>query len=148
VVFLDLGNTMLHLVRYGDDVPRPDPRSTHVAIEVDDVEGAAAAVRARGLKVLREPLAGPTGSQFLLPRLRLLLLILTLLVGCSGLLVGGFWIYQSATPVSARVVDPQGRTLTTADSIKGGQAVYQKHGLASSARSGGTTGWRSCRRGA
>ena len=63
VVFLDLGNTMLHLVRYGDDVPRPDPRSTHVAIEVDDVEGAAAAVRARGLKVLREPFARPDGGR-------------------------------------------------------------------------------------
>ena len=56
-------------------------------------------------------------------------LILTLLVGFSGLLMGGFWIYQSAAPVPARVVDPQGRTLTTAESIKGGQAVYQKYGL-------------------
>jgi predicted enzyme related to lactoylglutathione lyase len=52
VVFLDLGNAMLHLVRYGDDVPRPDPRSTHVAIEVDDLDGAYAAVEARGLKLL------------------------------------------------------------------------------------------------
>jgi len=33
VVFLDLGNTMIHLVRYGDEIPRPHPRSTHVAIE-------------------------------------------------------------------------------------------------------------------
>ena len=35
VVFLDLGNTMIHLVRYGDAIPRPHPRSTHLAIEVD-----------------------------------------------------------------------------------------------------------------
>jgi predicted enzyme related to lactoylglutathione lyase len=52
VVFLDLGNAMLHLVRYGDDVPRPDPRSTHVAIEVDDLDGVYAEVQARGLKLL------------------------------------------------------------------------------------------------
>jgi predicted enzyme related to lactoylglutathione lyase len=52
VVFLDLGNTMLHLVRYGDDVPRPDPRSTHIAIEVDDLDAAYADVQARGLKLL------------------------------------------------------------------------------------------------
>jgi predicted enzyme related to lactoylglutathione lyase len=52
VVFLDLGNAMLHLVRYGDDVPRPDPRSTHVAIEVDDLDGAYTAVETRGMKLL------------------------------------------------------------------------------------------------
>ena len=49
VVFLDLGNTMIHLVQYGADVPRPDVRSTHVAIAVDDLEGALADVKARGL---------------------------------------------------------------------------------------------------
>lgn len=54
VVFLDLGNTMLHLVRYGDDIPRPDPRSTHVAIEVDSIEAAFALVRARQLTLLTE----------------------------------------------------------------------------------------------
>ncbi|MBI2940475.1 MAG: VOC family protein [Chloroflexi bacterium] len=63
VVFLDLGNAMLHLVRYPDDVPRPDPRSTHVAIEVDDVDDAAAVVRSRGLPVLGGPLARPDGSR-------------------------------------------------------------------------------------
>lgn len=54
VVFLDLGNTMIHLVRYGDDVPRPDPRSTHVAIEVDDIDTALAQVRERELTVLSD----------------------------------------------------------------------------------------------
>ncbi len=54
VVFLDLGNTMIHLVRYSDEIPRPDPRSTHVAIEVDDLDGALADVRAAELKVLTE----------------------------------------------------------------------------------------------
>ncbi len=44
VAFLDLGNTMLHLVQYGADVPRPDIRSTHIALAVDDLEGALADV--------------------------------------------------------------------------------------------------------
>jgi lactoylglutathione lyase len=61
VVFLDLGNTMLHLVRYGDEVPRPDPRSTHIAIEVDDLEGAVSDVKARGLQVLHEVFPRPDG---------------------------------------------------------------------------------------
>ena len=63
VVFLDLGNTMIHLVRYGDEVPRPDPRATHVAISVDDLDGALVAVRERGLTVLREPIDRPDGAR-------------------------------------------------------------------------------------
>jgi len=63
VVFLDLGNTMLHLVRYGDEVPRPDVRSTHLAIAVDDLDGALAEVKARGLEVLREPTGRPDGAR-------------------------------------------------------------------------------------
>jgi predicted enzyme related to lactoylglutathione lyase len=65
VVFLDLGNAMLHLVRYGDDVPRPDTRSTHIAIAVDDLDGALADVKARGLAVLREPIDRPDGARSL-----------------------------------------------------------------------------------
>ncbi len=63
VVFLDLGNTMIHLVQYGPDVPRPDVRSTHVAIAVDDLEDALAAVKSRGLTVLREPDGRPDGAR-------------------------------------------------------------------------------------
>ena len=63
VVFLDLGNTMIHLVQYGDDVPRPDRRSMHLAIEVDNLEDALAAVRARGLKVLSDILSRSDGSR-------------------------------------------------------------------------------------
>lgn len=63
VVFLDLGNTMIHLVRYGDDVPRPDPRSTHVAIEVDDLDDAITTVKARGLRVMREAFERPDGAR-------------------------------------------------------------------------------------
>lgn len=54
VVFLDLGNTMIHLVRYGDDVPRPDPRSTHVAIEVIDLDVAFRQVQDRRMTMLSE----------------------------------------------------------------------------------------------
>ena len=38
VVFLDLGNTMVHLVLRREDTPRIDPRSVHIAIEVDDLD--------------------------------------------------------------------------------------------------------------
>jgi catechol 2,3-dioxygenase-like lactoylglutathione lyase family enzyme len=43
VVFLDLGNTMIHLVRRRADVPPIPPRSTHLAIEVDDLDALFAA---------------------------------------------------------------------------------------------------------
>lgn len=63
VVFLDLGNAMIHLVRYGDDVPRPDPRSTHVAIEVDDLDAALEAVKAAGVTILRDIVTRPDGMR-------------------------------------------------------------------------------------
>jgi predicted enzyme related to lactoylglutathione lyase len=63
VVFLNLGNTMLHLVRYGNEVPRPDPRSTHIAIAVDKLDDALATVRVRGLTVVREPIDRPDGAR-------------------------------------------------------------------------------------
>ena len=63
VVFLDLVNTMIHLVRYPDDVPRPDPRSTHLAIEVDDLEAALAKVKAMGATILRDIVARPDGMR-------------------------------------------------------------------------------------
>ena len=56
-------------------------------------------------------------------------LILTVLIGFSGLLLGGFWIYRSAAPVPAQMVRSTGQAVTSAESIKGGQAVYQKYGL-------------------
>ncbi len=65
VVFLDLGNTMIHLVRYDDDIPRPDPRSTHIAIEVDDLDDAASAVVRAGLKVLGDITTRFDGSRAL-----------------------------------------------------------------------------------
>ncbi len=59
VVFLDLGNTMIHLVRYRDDIPRPDYRSTHLAIEVDDLDAAFARVRASGVRLLTDIVERP-----------------------------------------------------------------------------------------
>ncbi|HEV8639058.1 MAG TPA: VOC family protein [Chloroflexota bacterium] len=63
VVFLDLGNTMIHLVRYRDEVPRPDPRSTHLAIEVDDLDAALERVRATGVTLLSEIQIRPDGMR-------------------------------------------------------------------------------------
>ena len=64
VVFLDLGSTMIDLVRYGDDVPRPDPRSTHLAIEVDDLDAAFALVQERGVTLLsKEIVTRPDGMR-------------------------------------------------------------------------------------
>ena len=54
VVFLDLGNTMIHLVRYKDEYSRGDYQAHHLAIEVDDLEGALERVKASGMRVLNE----------------------------------------------------------------------------------------------
>jgi catechol 2,3-dioxygenase-like lactoylglutathione lyase family enzyme len=54
VVFLDLGNTMIHLVRRRPDTPPIDPRSTHLAIEVDDLDALFAAAKERGVTLMSE----------------------------------------------------------------------------------------------
>ena len=54
VVFLDLGNTMIHLVRYKDEYSRGDYQAHHLAIEVDDLEGAMARVKESGARVLSD----------------------------------------------------------------------------------------------
>jgi glyoxylase I family protein len=54
VVFLDLGNTMVHLVLRREDTPRIDPRSTHLAIEVDELDGLYEAAKQRGVAGLSE----------------------------------------------------------------------------------------------
>ena len=48
VVFLDLGNTMIHLVRRRPDVPPIPPRATHMAIEVDDLDALYEAAARHG----------------------------------------------------------------------------------------------------
>ncbi|MDA8352317.1 MAG: nitric-oxide reductase large subunit [Firmicutes bacterium] len=56
-------------------------------------------------------------------------LILTIVLGFTVLLIGGYWVYQSMAPRPDKVVDPTGDVVTTAEQIQGGQAVYQKYGL-------------------
>jgi catechol 2,3-dioxygenase-like lactoylglutathione lyase family enzyme len=87
VVFLDLGNTMVHLVRFGAAMRRPDAAGTpsdlslldeagfierqkqvhqlrlHIAIEVDDLGTALERVRAAGRPILQEPLTRADGMR-------------------------------------------------------------------------------------
>src|SRR5205814_9174244 len=59
VVFLDLGNTMIHLVRYKDEFSRGDYQAHHLAIEVDDLEGAMERVRVSGARLLNDVVERP-----------------------------------------------------------------------------------------
>ena len=59
VVFLDLGNTMIHLVRYNDEFSRGDYQAHHLAIEVDDLEAAMEKVRAAGCRILNDIIQRP-----------------------------------------------------------------------------------------
>ena len=54
VVFLDLGNTMVHLVLRREDTPRIDPRSVHIAIEVDDLDALYEAAKRQGVALQSE----------------------------------------------------------------------------------------------
>ena len=56
-------------------------------------------------------------------------LVLTIIISFTVLLAGGFWIYKEMAPRPAKVISPHGEVMTTAEKIKGGQAVYQKYGL-------------------
>ena len=56
-------------------------------------------------------------------------LLLTMLLGFTVLLVGGYWVYKDAAPRPADIVDEHGNVLSTYDAVQGGQAVYQSHGL-------------------
>ncbi|MFZ1730025.1 MAG: nitric-oxide reductase large subunit [Bacteroidota bacterium] len=56
-------------------------------------------------------------------------LLLTMLLGFTVLLVGGYWVYKEAAPRPMEIVDQRGNVLTTYDAVQGGQAVYQSHGL-------------------
>ncbi len=83
VVFLDLGNTMVHLIRFGSALRRPDVSGTpselatldeagfierqkaihllrlHIAIEVDDLTAAYEVIRAAPRPILQEPTTRP-----------------------------------------------------------------------------------------
>jgi nitric oxide reductase subunit B len=51
-------------------------------------------------------------------------LVLTIIISFTVLLAGGFWIYKEMAPRPAKVISPHGEVMTTAEKIKGGQAVY------------------------
>ncbi|MDQ0339092.1 nitric oxide reductase subunit B [Caldalkalibacillus uzonensis] len=57
------------------------------------------------------------------------ILVFTLIFSFSVLLLGGYWIFESAAPRPAQVVAPDGEVLMTKESIQGGQAVFQKYAL-------------------
>ena len=57
------------------------------------------------------------------------LLVVTILLGFTVLLLGGWSIWRSRAPIPAAVMTEDGATLFTAAQIRGGQAVYQKYGL-------------------
>jgi nitric oxide reductase subunit B len=56
------------------------------------------------------------------------ILVGTLLLVFTVLLVGGYWIFKSEAP-RPLATDSHGKVLFTKDSIKGGQAVFQKYAL-------------------
>lgn len=56
------------------------------------------------------------------------ILVSTLLLVFTVLLVGGYWIFKSEAP-RPLVVNEKGDVLFTKESIKGGQAVFQKYAL-------------------
>jgi len=56
-------------------------------------------------------------------------LLITILFGFTVMIVGGFSIYRNRAPVPQRVVDPDGRTLFTAEDIQHGQELFRKRGL-------------------
>lgn len=87
VVFLDAGNTMIHLIRDSADMPRADPGAPapggeeggeeaflrrqaqarqlrlHLALTVDDLEAALERVRAAGRPILQEIVTRPDGMR-------------------------------------------------------------------------------------
>jgi catechol 2,3-dioxygenase-like lactoylglutathione lyase family enzyme len=51
IVFLDCGESMIHLIRYGDAVQRPGRRGVHWAFEVSDLDAAYERVVAAGAEI-------------------------------------------------------------------------------------------------
>ncbi|TRM11303.1 nitric-oxide reductase large subunit [Lentibacillus cibarius] len=55
--------------------------------------------------------------------------IITLVLSFTALIVGGYWIFKNQAPRPLEVIASDGTVVMTQDSIKGGQAVFQKYGL-------------------
>ena len=56
-------------------------------------------------------------------------LILVILLGFTGLVMGGFAVYRDQAPIPNKIVDESGKLLSTGQEISGGKAVYQKYDL-------------------
>ncbi|NLC56490.1 MAG: nitric-oxide reductase large subunit [Armatimonadetes bacterium] len=56
-------------------------------------------------------------------------LLLALLLGFSGLLLGGVAVYRNAAPIPRQIVGPDGQVLATAADIQKGKETYQRLGL-------------------
>ncbi|SDY03658.1 nitric oxide reductase subunit B [Evansella caseinilytica] len=56
-------------------------------------------------------------------------LVLTIFASFSVLIIGGYWIFESAAPRPTTIIDSESHTVMTKESIVGGQAVFQKYAL-------------------
>jgi glyoxylase I family protein len=64
IVFLDCGPSMVHLIRYGDQVQRPGRRGVHWAFEVENIDDAYARVVAAGCEVETPVSKRPDGTPY------------------------------------------------------------------------------------
>ncbi|CAH0345784.1 nitric-oxide reductase large subunit [Bacillus sp. CECT 9360] len=56
-------------------------------------------------------------------------LVFTILISFTVLLLGGYWIFKGMAPRPLEITNEKGDVLVTQESVKGGQAVFQKYGL-------------------
>jgi predicted enzyme related to lactoylglutathione lyase len=64
IVFLDCGATMIHLIRYADQVARPGRKGVHWALEVDDLDTAYHRVVTSGCEIERPISPRPDGTLY------------------------------------------------------------------------------------
>lgn len=56
-------------------------------------------------------------------------LFFTIHISFMILLLGGYWIFKGMAPRPLEISNEKGDVLITRESLKGGQAVFQKYGL-------------------
>jgi predicted enzyme related to lactoylglutathione lyase len=64
IVFLACGSSMIHLIRYGEEIQRPGRKGIHWAFEVDDLEDAYRRVVASGCEIEIPISARPDSTQY------------------------------------------------------------------------------------
>ncbi|MCE9595022.1 MAG: cbb3-type cytochrome c oxidase subunit I [Planctomycetes bacterium] len=67
----------------------------------------------------------PASRRFSLDRI----LLASIVLGFTVLILGGYGIWRARAPIPERTTTDAGAVLFTASDIRGGQALYQKHGL-------------------